>query len=541
MKLCIIDPAAHVPTFKKLFPEASYYAHEPDNFFHYITTRHDTKQQIKHDYGFEYRTDWDTITSSHYDVVFIVVPLADYYDTISPDITPYCNRMKQKIKTILETQSFQHVVLFDIYDYDYDPSLMNTDWKVDSYFKRNYDNKKKYALNVFAFPYMMFVKPCVLQMVIGSSYMSNEQQKKNKALWAGGLYNHIDEKRGVIRNRSDIYEQIKDAVDTLHFTESNFIDAIKQYKVVVDLIGVGNPNKRTFEILCNGTLMLSMCGSLEWGFEGTDSFHPDTFFETAPEFKAKLHRILTDEDHYQDCLRQQQYIVLKYFNKKWLRHYIETKIGRPTNTVSLFLTACNRPQLLKQTLESFVKYNTYPIEYGVIVEDSGLQGINDFAHDLVPFPLLILYTDKRKGQMKSIEDGLPYLHTDYVFHCEEDWEFYDYGFVEESMVILKKDTSITSVRLRSHEELINRYHFPISPVPNEDYYLVGPDTGNYSWNPSLRTLEVQLMFTPYEKSKLTSICEGGLDQAFRSMGRTTATTKKKEGYVRHIGCDSHVW
>ena len=66
-----------------------------------------------------------------------------------------------------------------------------------------------------------------------------------------------------------------------------------------------------------------------------------------------------------------------------------------SDEVTLFLTACNRPRLLKQTLESFVKFNTYPIKEAIIMEDSGLQGINDFAKTILPCPVTILYNERR--------------------------------------------------------------------------------------------------------------------------------------------------
>jgi hypothetical protein len=541
MKLCIIDPAAHIPSLKTLFPEAEYYAHEPNSFFTYITTHHYTKKQNLETYGFEYRTDWDTITSSNYDYVFISVPLADFYNTISPELTQYMERMRNKIKTILDTNNFKGVALFDTYDYDYDPSTMNTEWRVNYYFKRNYNKTKVYSSNVFPFPYIMFVKPCILGMVINAAGVRYEN-KINGAIWAGGVYNHVDNKNGVYRMRKDIFNQIEDCIDTGYFSENDYIATLKKYKVAVDLVGVGDPNKRTIEILSNGTLMLSMCGDLAWGFDEGDEFHPDTFFKTASEFRDKLDRILNNEEHYRVCLEQQHKIVMKYFNKQWLRQYIEKNIGySTTSTVSLFLTSCNRPQLLKQTLESFVKYNTYPIEYGVIVEDSGFKGINDFAHSIVPFPLKIIYADQRRGQMNSIENGLQYLNTKYVFHCEEDWEFYNHGFIEESMRILKKNDKITSVWLRSHNEITTMYPIPVNKVDNEDYYIVGPDIGNFSWNPGLRTLEVQTMFTPYSTNTLLTICEGGLSKAFRQLGMTSAMTNKLEGYVKHIGWNNHVF
>lgn len=541
MKLCIIDPVAHIPSLKTLFPEAEYYAHEPDDFFRFITTHHYTKQQNLENYGFEYRTDWESINSNTYDYLFISVPLADFYNTISTELIPYTTRMKEKIKSIIDNNNFKSIILFDTYDYDYDPSVINTDWKVNYYFKRHYNKTKTYNLNVFPFPYMMFVKPCVLNMVLNSNTNLYEN-KINKGLWVGGIYNHIDEKNGVYRMREDMFNKIKDHIDYGTFNEYEFINKIKQYKVVVDLIGVGDPNKRTFEILTNGTLILSMCGDLEWGFEDGDQFHPDTFFKTEEEFKYKLDLILNNEEHYKKCLEQQHYIVKKYFNKKWLRIYIERCISYTNkDTVSLFLTSCNRPHLLKHTLESFIKYNTYPIEYGIIVEDSGLSGINDFAHSIVPFPLKIIYTNERRGQMKSIENGLKFLNTKYVFHCEEDWEFYDHGFIEESMNILKKNNKITGVRLRSFDELINRYNFTINKVENEDYYIVKGHYTSYSWNPSLRTIEVQTMFTPYNMSKLHSICEGGLAKAFEDLDMITVMTSKKDGYVRHIGWNDHVY
>jgi hypothetical protein len=213
--------------------------------------------------------------------------------------------------------------LFDTYDYDYDPSTINTDWKVNYYFKRNYNKTNSYSANVHPFPYIMFVKPCVLGMVLNSTNNTSEN-RINKALWAGAMYNHIDTKNGVRRMRQDMFEEIRDYIDTSYFSENEYINMIRKYKIVVDLIGVGDPNKRTFEILSNGSLMLTMCYNLEWGFDEGDNFHPDAFFSTAEEFKQKLDKLINNEEHYKECLNQQERIIKKYFNKKWLRNYIES-------------------------------------------------------------------------------------------------------------------------------------------------------------------------------------------------------------------------
>jgi hypothetical protein len=46
--------------------------------------------------------------------------------------------------------------------------------------------------------------------------------------------------------------------------------------------------------------------------------------------------------------------------------------------VTLFITSCGRPHLLKRTIESFVKFNSYPMKEVILCEDSGLEGIVDF-------------------------------------------------------------------------------------------------------------------------------------------------------------------
>ena len=154
----------------------------------------------------------------------------------------------------------------------------------------------------------------------------NKGYKYNRALWCGNLYNHIDNKNNIKKMRLDMYNGIRDKIDSGRFTESEFINKIREYKVIVDLIGVGDPNKRTIEILTTGSLMLSMCGDLNWGFDNNENFHPDTYFKTPEEFTKKLEKLLNDEEHYKKCLEHQEYIVNKYFNKRWLREYIEKKL-----------------------------------------------------------------------------------------------------------------------------------------------------------------------------------------------------------------------
>jgi len=69
--------------------------------------------------------------------------------------------------------------------------------------------------------------------------------------------------------------------------------------------------------------------------------------------------------------------------------------------VTLFITSCGRPALLRRTLESFVKYNTYPIKEAIVCEDSGIPGIIDFVVDILPYPITPCYNETRIGQNEN--------------------------------------------------------------------------------------------------------------------------------------------
>ena len=100
--------------------------------------------------------------------------------------------------------------------------------------------------------------------------------------------------------------------------------------------------------------------------------------------------------------------------------------------VTLFVTSCGRHDLLKRTLASFVHYNTYPIKEVILCKDSGIDGCADYAKNILPYPTTIYYNLPRIGQMKTIEKYTKFVKTNYVFHLEDDYDFFDGGFIELS-------------------------------------------------------------------------------------------------------------
>lgn len=544
-RICILDPAHHIPGLHTCLAGADYYAYEPNEFFTYTTTRHLNKVQFKELYGFEYLADWSSINSQNYDCLIFTCPLIDYIPSTHQPSGHTPPRMLEFINTqVITPNSFKRIIVFETHDYDYDPTQYSLGFKIDLYFKRNYNKHKIYASNVKPFPYMMFVTPCVLETLCQPhSPDYNYQVKNNAAVWIGGVYNHRDDRFHVYRDRQSIHNAVKDHIVSIaSASPSDYARIMKSYRINVDFLGVGEPNKRTLEILTFGSLLFTNITDLDWAFDPGDGFAPETIYLSPDDFKNKLKRLLEDEELYRRCLDNQRYLVEKYMGRGWLSRYLWQYIIPPVpsdRAVTIFLTACGRPQLLAATLKSFIKFNTYPIKECIIMEDSGKFGIDDFVHDLTPFPCKVIYNERRLGQMKSIGRGLRLLKTPYIFHCEEDWEFYDYGFIEKSMEILQKDETITSVWLRSAAELTERYGFIFTPQANGAYYYTGhPEgKGNFSWNPGLKTLKVALMFSPYIEGE----DEGTLDRKFHELGMHGALTANTNGYVRHIGWSDHVW
>lgn len=118
--------------------------------------------------------------------------------------------------------------------------------------------------------------------------------------------------------------------------------------------------------------------------------------------------------------------------------------------ISLVVTSCGRFDLLKETLASFDRYNTAPIREVFITEDSG----SDAVHDAVPEhwkPHCTVFVNRPKlGQLASIDLAYGQVKTPYIFHCEDDWQFYREGFVEDSKAILQDSPNLLQVWLRSH-------------------------------------------------------------------------------------------
>ena len=190
--------------------------------------------------------------------------------------------------------------------------------------KRNYNKNKLYCHKVVPFPFIMFGEKSIIEKMDREFVSQKNEYFKNKQkriFFTGGLYKHTDPQYNVIRDRITIYNKIKKYIyNPGRLNYNSFIEELRNSMFSLDLLGVGEPNKRTFEILLSGSLLISEKNDMKWPFD--DEFCDEVFFKDETDFYNKIVALQTDNDLYLKCLTKQYNIVNKYFNKKWIRNYI---------------------------------------------------------------------------------------------------------------------------------------------------------------------------------------------------------------------------
>lgn len=204
--------------------------------------------------------------------------------------------------------------------------------------------------------------------------------------------------------------------------------------------------------------------------------------------------------------------------------------------VTLVVTSCGRPDLLGTTLRSFTKYNSYPIAQSIVIEDGPAISMKlDLPN------LTLLSNETRKGQVYSIDYAYSKVTSPYIFHCEDDWEFYRTGFIEDSLKVLETHKDILQVWIRGSQDTNGH---PLDRLPNSDFDLAALDWGGiwqgFSWNPGLRRLCDYQRIGNYLKHKETSdiATEAIINRIYKDLGYRTAVLRNS--YVKHTGNGRHI-
>lgn len=238
------------------------------------------------------------------------------------------------------------------------------------------------------------------------------------------------------------------------------------------------------------------------------------------------------------------------------------------SNVTFFLTSCKRHDLLKICLESFEKYNTYPIERGIIIEDSD-QDISWCRDILKSIPNLeLINTGGRQGQIRNIDRCYATIDTKYVFHCEDDFEFIKPSFIEPSIKILEAEPKCINVWLTGYEkewEDPNSTHHQIPPDHrqfnldgitywNVNSITIGEWGLGFTFQPSIHRVEDWRNVGGYENlirqyAPWANLFDGGqterniaryyVDQGYHTR-MFAGPNDNESGYVRSTGIGHHV-
>jgi hypothetical protein len=227
--------------------------------------------------------------------------------------------------------------------------------------------------------------------------------------------------------------------------------------------------------------------------------------------------------------------------------------------VTFVLTSCGRIDLLERTITSFLNHNNYPIDKYFLIDDSGKETIFDDIVNLNQklgniFELHFNY--EKIGQVRSIDKIYSFVDTKYIFHCEDDWEFYKSGFIQKSIDVLKFDDKILQViiRRKNNDSYITQFSNSFTQINKEVKYrkvvpisyTVGThhisNYGGFTLNPGLRRLSDYKLLSSYTSiSDPIRGCEEFIDIFYKQMGYYVVTIceNDEDGYVYHIGWGRH--
>jgi hypothetical protein len=220
-------------------------------------------------------------------------------------------------------------------------------------------------------------------------------------------------------------------------------------------------------------------------------------------------------------------------------------IDQPESDTTTFILSCNRLDVLRKTIKSFIDTRDY-ITKMVIVDDSAVEGVfeklveeyGSFC-DVVCFP-------RNRGQWWAMDFMVSFCDTEYIFYLEDDWEFLKPGYLMDSKRILQKFRHIGTVDIswRTFEwQGIDSYDKNLVTFAADDGTMVSYYNKKawkitdyhlrwYGWvgSPNLKRRDDLIWLGRVEKWH----AEWNIDRKFLALGYKAVFLGGEE-YVRHLG------
>jgi GR25 family glycosyltransferase involved in LPS biosynthesis len=102
------------------------------------------------------------------------------------------------------------------------------------------------------------------------------------------------------------------------------------------------------------------------------------------------------------------------------------KKNQNENEITVTMTTCKRIDLFKRTVNSFLDccLDLHLIKDWIVIDDASSEEDRNEMMKLYPFVNFIFKEEKDKGHVKSMNMIRNYVKTNYLFHLEDDWEFF---------------------------------------------------------------------------------------------------------------------
>ena len=216
------------------------------------------------------------------------------------------------------------------------------------------------------------------------------------------------------------------------------------------------------------------------------------------------------------------------------------------------LTSCGRFDLLERTLNSLLPRLEGDIEKIIMVEDSAnydvFEIVRPFSRKLAEEGYLpsgiytkgieVIVNDPPIGQILSIDRLYSHIDTDWIFHCEDDWEFTGEGFIAKSFVLLKQFANFSMVGLRDEKDFHRKSLFPeVFEYSGICYRIAAKSHLAMSFNPGLRRMHDYRIVGSYADLALRP-SETTVAALYESLGYSVAYLC--EPATHHIGWGAHV-
>jgi hypothetical protein len=200
--------------------------------------------------------------------------------------------------------------------------------------------------------------------------------------------------------------------------------------------------------------------------------------------------------------------------------------------MKVFITSCNRFDLLQRTIKSLVDKQAHPITEIVVHEDGVGGNVPRLYHGNIP--LTVKYTNGI-GQHKSIEKFLNENNDKYFLGCEDDWEFDNYyDWIGDSVTLMNHDTSIIKVLCRAdsihpcvHDKWITNGGAKIIRYGELKKWRTTCDWYGFSWNCGVTRADLLKQIMPFGKYEQDVVFD-----VFKAGYKTVELEKK---VYKHIG------